>query len=215
MITTYAGNGGFGTVASPPKDGAPAISTAITPSGIASDARGNLYIADMRSGTFLRITVDGIVHLLHGLPRYLSFDSMSIPIAAGPNDSAYVGLGSWIFRFGADGDFEVFEPALKLSPPETSLGAVVYNALAFDASGTLYASLNFPTGLFSLSADGVVATYLGYGRIGMSTADGPAINSESVAKGLTLDLAGNIYLSDSLASRIRVIPAGCQPPILP
>src|SRR5204863_670012 len=66
MITTVAGTGtpGFGTV------GAPAVQSRLSsPSGIAIDTKGTLYIADTNNSTVETIGLDGVVRsIFRGTP---------------------------------------------------------------------------------------------------------------------------------------------------
>jgi sugar lactone lactonase YvrE len=213
MISTYAGNGklgGSGTATGV------AVSTATTPSGIAVDPSGNLYIVDMRTATLWKVATDGSIHRVSFLPRTspdggsgLAFSPQQVPVAVAPDASIYVALASWVYRVDS-GTAEVWQPVSAFSIP---IGAPAFNAIAFDSAGTFYAALNYPvTELLSLS-NGNVARYLHLGDLGMSTNDGPADKSETSPTGLALDGSGNIFITDSLSSRVRVIPV-CQAPSL-
>jgi uncharacterized protein (TIGR03437 family) len=74
-----------------------------------------------------------------------------------------------------------------------------------DASGNIYfASSN--NCVFKLSPSGVLALVAGNSRAGFSGDGGPAVNAQlNSPQGVALDHSGNLYISDSLNNRIRMV----------
>jgi uncharacterized protein (TIGR03437 family) len=201
MITTYAGNGSVGGGPAFVSDGHPAVATAINPSSLAADSVGNLYIADLFNRTVLKVTADGIAHVL--------LTSLIKLVVIDPNDNVYAISGQSIYKIKSGGELEEWKAASRFVPSST--------AIAVDAQGSLYAAqtTNQLT-LIRYSPEGALSTYLVSPRPGMSTADGPALSSLNYSlTGLAIDAAGNIYFSDSSFDRVRMIPSGCQPAIIP
>ncbi len=58
-VSTYAGSGGFGSI-----DGSALVATFDSPYGVAVDAQGNVYVADLGNQRIRKITTDGIVSTL-------------------------------------------------------------------------------------------------------------------------------------------------------
>jgi sugar lactone lactonase YvrE len=61
QVTTLAGNGELGS-----KDGKGSVASFYTPSGIAVDAAGNVYVADYGNNRIRKITMDGTVSTIAG-----------------------------------------------------------------------------------------------------------------------------------------------------
>jgi uncharacterized protein (TIGR03437 family) len=66
IITTIAGNGNSIIGTSPTGDGGPATSAIVAPSGLALDAKGNLYIADHINNRVRKVSPGGIISTVAG-----------------------------------------------------------------------------------------------------------------------------------------------------
>jgi ribosomal protein S11 len=89
--------------------------------------------------------------------------------------------------------------------------ATIYGPLAakVDASGNLYLSDSNNTIRKMTASTGNISTIAGTGTAGYSGDNGPAtLATVNIARGLAVDAAGNVYISDSGNNRIRVIYAG-------
>jgi hypothetical protein len=75
VVTTLAGTPGVDGVA----DGVGAAASFMTLSGIAVDASGNLYVSDSTAGTIRKITPNGTVSTVVGVPYNWSFVPGALP----------------------------------------------------------------------------------------------------------------------------------------
>ena len=174
IITTLAGDGTSGFSG----DGGPATAAQFdlftgddpASTGLAFDAQGNLYVADLLNNRVRKINKAGIITTI-----------------AGADGSAVSG----------DGDPAT---AAVLSRP---------TGLAFDAEGNLYVSTSPSTALpdarvRKIDKKGIITTVAGTGAPGSSGDDGPATAATlTFPWGLAFDTAGNLYIADGGAGRVR------------
>jgi uncharacterized protein (TIGR03437 family) len=200
MIATVAGTGEAGFSG----DGGPAFAARLNlPYGIAVDAAGVLYIADLGNQRVRRVTPDGTITTVAGTgepsstgdggpatqaalhtPRNVTVDvSGNLYIAefeghrirrVAPNGIISTFAGSGASGFGGDGGLAV---NAQLSYPA---------GLAFDAGGRLYIA-DSQNNRIRRVANGVITTVLG------STPATALATPIAVA----IDLAGNLYVADS------------------
>ena len=135
-VSTVAGNGGYG----PGGDGGPAASAQLeSPTAVAVDASGNIYIADTNSGVVRKVTRDGRIATLGGStmkqPRSVAVDTAGNVYVSTQNNMVRrvtpAGVASTVAgnAFGGySGDGGNASDA-ELSAP---------GGLALDASGNLY-----------------------------------------------------------------------------
>lgn len=226
-ITTIAGDG----TASYGGDGGPATSASLnTPSGIAVDSSGNIFIADTKNFVIRKITTDGKISTYagnqglgagyggdNGPPNSAGaeFDT-PLGLALDPSGNLYIadagsatsGTGNLIRKITADG---------KLLTTVAGLGSTagrIINpvSLAVDASGTyLYIANVGAKNIARLQlASGILTSYVGNGYSGY-TPDGPIGIGTSLnnAAGVAVDAAGNVYIADTVNSLVRVVnPSG-------
>ena len=83
-------------------------------------------------------------------------------------------------------------------------------AVAADARGNVYVADNFNQRVRKISPAGTIMTIAGTGERGYSGDGGPAVDAQlSSPNGLLVDVAGNVYISDSGNSSVRKIdPSG-------
>jgi trimeric autotransporter adhesin len=80
------------------------------------------------------------------------------------------------------------------------------SAITVDALGTVYFTETAPDRVRKISPSGIVNTIAGSAAQGFSGDGGPAISATLYnPSGITVDAAGNIYISDSGNNRIRMI----------
>jgi type 1 glutamine amidotransferase len=208
-LAGFAGNRGSA-------DGVGSAARFSSPSGIAVDGSGNLYVADTGNDTIRRITPNGTVATFAGLAGSRgSVDGVGNAARfAGPLAVAVDGSGN---LFVADES-----PAIRKIMPQGVVATLAGRAdstgtadgsaaaarfvrplgVAVDGNGTVYVTDNNAT-LRTISAAGIVSTIAGApdrrGRtdgIGVDARFGPAV-------GVAVDASGTLYLADGANHTIR------------
>ena len=217
-IATVAGNGGFGYNG----DNIAATSAEFTsPSGVAVDSAGNLYIADLVNHVVRKVSAVMITTVAGtGTPGY---NGGSIPAASaelyGPwgvavdaSGNLYIAdtdnnrirkvAGGVITTVAGDAGFGYAGD--NVAATSTSLYAPF--GVALDASGNLYIADTVNYRLRKVSG-GIITTLAGGGApVGQN---GPAINAQLESPmGIAVDPSGNLYIADSVASRVFEVSAG-------
>jgi sugar lactone lactonase YvrE len=218
--TTIAGNtGGFGAT-----DGPVAMAHFAFPAGIASDAAGNLYIADGSSSTIRKITPGGIVSTLAGIAyaegsangagNIARFNRCS-GVAVDGSGNVYVAdtNNHTIRKITPAGVVSTLAGSPEQSGSTNGTGSAArFNRpidLAVDAGGNVYVADDENKVIRKVTPAGVVTTLAGSPGI-----EGTADGTGSAARfrgpsGITVDSAGNLYVSDSFNYTIRkVTPVG-------
>ncbi len=225
-ITTVAGSGatGFGA-GSFSGDGGPATSARLnSPTGIAVDSAGNLYIADNDNYRVRKVTAAGTMSTLagNGLFKFAgdggpaTSASLYGPSSAvvDPSGNLYItdtnnnrirkvdasGIlntiaGNGIPGFSGDGG------------PATGASLNAPRGLALDSGGNLYVPDNLR--IRRVTRAGVIDTVAGNGSYGSAGDGGPATGASfSDPRGLVVDSAGNVYVGDAGANRVRKFAPG-------
>src|SRR5579864_824193 len=202
LITTIAGDGWPGFRG----DGGPASASRLnTPYGIAVDAGGNLYIADLGNNRVRKVGLDGTISTVPGT------DSLLAPrnVVLGSDGSLYISefngnrvqhlrtdgvleivAGTGVAGFGGDGGPAI---AALLSSPA---------GLAFDSAGNLYIADSGNSRIRKV-AGGVMTTVLG--------PDAPGNSPLYLPTAVVCDGAGNLYIADYGNNRVQfVTPLGIE-----
>lgn len=204
-VTTFAGSAGQQGTA----DGTGASARFMYPHGIAIDASDNLYIGDFGSG-IRKITPDQVVSTYLpassslGDPYSLAIDSSGDLYTLDPANCAIHKVtatlavstlaGGQCTGGGADGTGS----AAQFS---SALG------LAIDSAGTLYVADTYNDTIRKVTSAGVVTTIAGTaGSAGYADAQGAAARFD-LPVGISIDSAGNLYVSDTYNHIIREIDA--------
>lgn len=217
ILTRVAGNlNEFGS----PGDG-PATSVSLdTPISVSMDSAGNLYITDF-SHLVRKVTPAGNLTTVAGRVHFAGDGG---PAAAAllnePDDVAWDASGNLVIADGvnyrirrvmADGTIQTWGgTGIPDYPPSggSIAGAklpYIYS-MASDAAGNLY--LGTEAQVWKLTPDGRTILVAGNGNLGISGDGGPATAATLVvATGLAVDAAGNVYMADAYANRVRVIQA--------
>lgn len=160
-VTTFAG--GAGVSGSTNATGTAARFS--SPSGIAVDASGNVYVADTANHTIRKITSAGVVTTLAG-------------------------------GVGVPGSTDATGTAARFNAP---------SGLAVDSSNNVFVCDTANHTIRKITSAGVVTTVAGSpGLSGVTNANGTSARFNS-PQGITLDLAGNLYVADSGNNAIRKI----------
>lgn len=214
IVTTFAGSGAVG--------GANGIGTAASfnsPSALAIDAAGNVYVADAGNNQIRKITPQGTVSVFagSGIKGYANgtgiaaqFDNpYGITIDAGGN--LYIGdTGNHRIRkitpsavvstIAGNGNEQVVDGvggAASIGYP---------GPLAIDKDGNIYFSNGFMV-IKKLSAALKVTTFAGTGSYGSANGQGSSASFNSI-NNITVDRLGNLYVADGGNNLIRKITPG-------
>jgi sugar lactone lactonase YvrE len=218
VVSTLAGQAGVQGSA----DGAGAAARFSLPRGVAVDAAGNLYVADISNHTVRKITPTGVVTTVAGQvgfsgsndgngssaqfggPFGLTVDAAgNLFVADAPNNT--------IRRISAAGSVTT----LAGLPPSLSPGSIDgvgpaarFNGpcgLAADAAGNIYAADSANHTIRRIAPDGAVSTIAGLaGAPGSADGAGDAARFRQ-PQGLAVDPAGNVYVADMGNHTIRKI----------
>ncbi len=188
-------------------DGSGADASFRSPSGIAIDNAGNLYVADMGNNTIRKISPDHSVSTLAGLagssgtqdgsggaarfmaPHGIAVDNMAnVYVAEFANNT--------VRKITLEGDVSLLAGSVQIPGSENGRGASAHFrnpwALAADKTGNIYVSDNGNLSLRKVTPEGVVITLA---------------DSFGNPRGVAVDAAGNIYVADLANNSIRKITA--------
>jgi sugar lactone lactonase YvrE len=217
-VTTLAGTAGmFGSA-----DGIGADARFASPSGVAIDDAGNLYIADQGSHTIRKITTAGAVTTLAGTAGVFgNADGTGADARFGfPSGTAvdragnvYVGdlANSTIRKITAAGVVTTLAGVAGIGGSADGVGADARffdpSSLAVDDAGNVFVTDTSNNTIRKVSAAGVVVTLAGAAGLSGST-DG----AESAARfyrpvGIATDGEGNVFVADSGNHTVRKITA--------
>ena len=227
IITTIAGNGN----STYNGDGIPALSAAIgSPTSLAVDTAGNIFVYDNGAGRVRRIdVVTGVIASVAGNGSYgFTGDGGPATVAQiGDIDGIAVGANGDLF-LGDTGSGHVRRVSAATGTITSILGNGTYGfcgesaprldaclldtfAVAANAQGSIFISDSGNYRIRKVDAStGLLSTIAGLSGVGNSSGDfGPAINARlgSTPGGVATDAAGNLYLSGGYDHRIRRIDA--------
>lgn len=208
-VSTFAGNINPGKA-----DGTGTAASFNHPSGMITDAAGNIYLADAGNNLIRKITSAGVVTTFAGSGE--QGDTDGIGTDASFNNPQDVTLDG-------NGNLYVAESTGKVIRKITSAGAVTTLAgggasgadgtgaaagfiaptgIAVDGNGNLFVADVYK--IRKITSAGVVTTFAGSGVSGSANGTGTAASFSQV-KGIVIDLSGNLYVTDSGNNMIRKI----------
>ncbi len=216
VVTTLAGSAGqFGS-----NDGTNSTARFFAPAGIATDANGNLYIADLGNSTIRKITSTGGVTTLAGsaglsgntdgngsaarffIPAGVAADSggnLIVADALNHTVRAVTTAGEVTTLAGGPGHpgTEDVDPAVArfFSP----------SAVTTDSAGNLFVADTYNHTIRKVASDGVVTTLVGFpGSAGSANGVGGSARFSSPF-GIAVDAAGNLFIADTYNHTIRKV----------
>jgi uncharacterized protein (TIGR03437 family) len=231
IITTVAGKGTLGQSGFS-GDGGPAVNAELnSPSGLALDKSGNLYIVDTGNGRIRKVDTSGIITTVAGRgngftlgdggpatnaqlanPSDVAVDSAgNIYIADVGNHSVRKVDTSGTIRSILHGSFGTC-PSGSVVAAGADIGDAV--GLAIDSAGDLLIADRSADCLHKLDTAGKVTTVAGGG----STLNGEGIPATSAGLGAVVaaaaDESGDIYLVDNSFSKVRKVAAPALTPVI-
>jgi uncharacterized protein (TIGR03437 family) len=218
-ISTYAGTGapGFGG------DGGASTSAQLyDPIGVALDASGNLYIADLGNNRVRKVSTGGTITTLAGNgTSAFSGDGgqavnaeLSYPqgVAADAAGNIYIAdtlnfrvrmvtTGGVIATVAGNGTAGYSGDLGQATAAQIASAAGV----AVDSAGSLYIS-DGATHIRKVTSNGIIQTIAGNGASGYAGDGGSAVTAEINAPGgLAVDASGNVYFADAGNSAVRML----------
>jgi uncharacterized protein (TIGR03437 family) len=230
IISTVAGNGTAGFSG----DGGPATSAQLSsPTGLALDAAGNLYIADSGNNRVRQVSASGAIITFAGNGNagfYGDGDPASTAALKHPEGVAVDAAGNVFIadtqnqrvrEVSSSGVITTVAGNIAGAPvdyiPATSAWLAGTSAVAVDAADNLYIATN--SSVHKVSA-GIIVTIAGIndtiqetGTVGYSGDGGPATGAKlNNPAALAVDAAGNVYVADAGNGAIRLLqPTGSVP----
>jgi sugar lactone lactonase YvrE len=201
IIETIAGIGEAGSSG----DGGRAREARLSsPSGLAVDSRGNVYVADCGSNSVRRISSDGIIRTVVGglkCPHGVFVDT---------NDTLFIAdtFNHFIKRLDPDGTVHTIAGTGKQEftgdeGPATEAGLGAPDSLAIDSQGNIYIADRANWRVRKITRDGIIHTIAGNHETGFSGDGGPALKVPIFPTSVAVDVRGRVYVTDH--NRIRVL----------
>ena len=217
VITTVAGNGTQGFTG----DNGPATSAQVTPTGVASDSAGNLYIADQLNGRIRKVANTVITTVAGGgfalgdngqstsgeldRPEGVAVDSAGSLYIADAYNNRIRKVANGVITTVAGNGMDGFGGD---NGPATSATLSGPGGVAVDSAGNLYISDGGNSRIRKV-ANGVITTVAGNGKYGFSGDNGPATAAQlNGPGGIAVDSASNLYIADANNGRIRKVSNG-------
>ena len=234
VITTVAGDGtpGFGG------DGGPAVAARLNgPRGVALDAAGNLYIADLGNQRIRKVDAAGGISTVagDGTPGFGGDGGPAVAAQLSfPRDVALDAAGNLYIADLGNQRIRKVDAAGGISTvaggrmqgndgdggPATAARLGFPTGVALDGVGNLYIADEGYHRIRKVdSGTGVITTVAGTGASVYGGDGGPAVEAYlNSPQGVALDAAGNLYIADRDNHRIRRVtltPAPTTPPTTP
>lgn len=202
LVSTFAGNGLNGKI-----DSTSLQSSFGSPTDLAIDTEGNLFILDISNKNIRHINKKGIVSTYFSFPN--NYSGLS-NIAIGPNNCLYVSNAdhNTIYKIDAQYKMTLFagieaKSVLdELLSTETSMKSP--RGLSFDRKGNLYVADSRNNKIRVISTDGFISTYCGTGQ-NVSEDGIKGVGSFKKPYGVLCGQGEYIYVTDYDGHSIRKI----------
>ena len=208
IITTFAGTGQQGYNG----DGIPAASAKLwSPSGLATNSAGDVFIADESNGSIRKVTPDGIIStVVSGLD-----DPKSVAIDSAGNLYISENLANIVDKVTPAGVLSIYAGNGKQGfsgegVPATTAMLNGPKGVGLDAKGNLYIADSGNHRIRKVTPQGIISTLAGNGNEDFSGDGGQATGASLDTPGdVIADAAGNVYIADVDNFRVReVTPDG-------
>jgi sugar lactone lactonase YvrE len=212
LTSTFAGSGLGGAV-----DGTGTAATFNLPSGVATDASGNIYVAEVNNNKIRKISPAAVVTTLAGSGRFGSADGVGAAasfdwpagVAVDASGNVYVADqgNNTIRKITSAGVVTTFAGSSSAGAADGAGTAASFNSptgVAVDGSGNVYVADRNNNKIRKISLAGVVSTFAGSGWAGAADGAGTAA-SFNLPWGVATDVSGNVYVADQFNNKIRKI----------
>ena len=236
-ITTIAGTGKDGGYDAPELpgffgDGGAAVQAMMTaPTGVAADARGNVYVADRANRRIRRIAPNGIITTVAGTDDYGSSGdggpaasaTLDDPydVATDTNGNVYI---SDVYEYrvrridssgiisnyaGQNSGHRFGGPGFGGDGGPATDALMGPQGMAVDARGNFYVADPNNCRIRRVTPDGIIKTFAGIGCTGTLVGDGGPATSAVLwdARSVAVDRHGNLYICETGSGRIRKVTA--------
>ena len=221
VINTYAGSGAIGHTG----NGTSAITATLdSPTCVATDAAGNLYISDEQNNCIRKVDTFGIITTVAGtgtagyntdnIPATDALLSQNWGITVDATGNIYicdqsnyrvrkVNTAGIISTIAGNGGYASNGNGL----PATNASFKNPIGIAVDGVGNVYVSDYYGNCVRRIDAAGIIHAFAGTGGpFGFGGDTGPAVNASfSQIFGLATDNAGNVYICDAGNNRVRKV----------
>ena len=215
-VSTLAGTGAFGAV-----NGAGTSATFRYPEGLAADASGSVFVADVTNNCIRKVTNTGDTTtfagsatrgLENGQGGTMAMFNSPVAVAVTSSGITYLidDFNSCIRKVTANGVVTTFAGNVATGYADGQGSAAYFNnpkGIALDAAGNIYIADTFNNRIRKVTPAGAVTTIAGDGTAGYLDGQGTAAKFNN-PYGLTVDASGNIYVADTKNNRIRKITPG-------
>lgn len=218
-ITTLAGNGGAGFSG----NNGPAVNAALNgPEGVAVDSAGNVFILDSNNLRVRKVSSTGVITTVAGTGVNGNSGDGGLAISAQLSESYGLAIDSFgnlfiasynsqsIREVSAGGTIStVAGPgAFLLSNNQAATSTqIAPTGVAVDSSGNFYIADN--SRVYKVSPQGIITTIAGTGACcGPGQSNVAAANDNISPQRVSVDLSGNLYITDFYAVVHKVSPNG-------
>ncbi len=228
IISTVAGSGnGNGFSGKSTGNGGPAIDATLNPNGVAVDAAGNVYLADLGSSSIRKVSTDGTINVFlgdgHGLKNGVPATSVAIYFQAYNNGLAVDKAGNVYFADNGNQRVVKVDTAGIFttvagngnkgytgdSGPATSAELSSPTDVALDSAGNMYIADSLNIVVRKVDSSGTISTFAGSGECCGDTGDGGPATSAVMSSptSVAVDSAGNVYIGDRGDNVVRKVNA--------
>ena len=217
IITTFAGTGEYGFSG----DGGPATKARLySPSAVAVDREGNLFISDESNSRIRKVNKDGIITTFAGTGEEGHSGDRGPATSAKLTDTGGIAFDDRGNLYLAD-EFSVRK--INRSGTITTVAGTGQagfsgdggpatearfeaNDLALDREGNMYIADTENNRIRKVDKDGIIHTIAGTGKEGYSGDGGPATKAAlNLPTGIALDGEGNLFIACHHNSRVRKV----------
>ena len=220
IITTVAGNG---TNIFAGDGGAATNASLHSPSGMAWDAAGNMYIVDQANSSIRKVAANGIITTVAGKGSYgFSGDGGAATNAnlSSPYGMAVDAAGNLFIGDQSNGRIRkvatngiITTVAGKSGTGFSGDGGAATNAylnnpgdVVLDAQGNVYFADAYNNRIRKVATNGIITTVAGKGSSGFSGDGGAATNATlGIPYAVTMDALGNLFIGEWGNTRVRKV----------